>query len=79
MERWISTRSDASEDAHRDFDGFDVDEELRRLREAVKDGGTAALTFVAEAASNIDEHLNRGGVLPKRWRTAGSVQRRHTG
>lgn len=59
-----STRSRKSEDARRDFDGFDVDEELRRLRHAMRD---AQWRSVAELASNVDEHLCRGGSLPVAW------------
>lgn len=60
----VSTRSSASEDARRDFDGFDVDEELRRLRFAI---GNAQWRSVAELTSNIDEHLCRGGSFPVAW------------
>lgn len=59
-----STRSSASSDAHRDFDNFDVDEELRRLREARLQG---QWQIVAELAANLDEHLSRGGSLPVAW------------
>lgn len=60
----VSTRSSASEDARRDFDGFDVDEELRRLRFAMRD---AQWRSAAELTSNIDEHLCRGGSFPVAW------------
>jgi len=59
-----STRSNASDDARRDFDGFDVDEELRRLRKALRQ---AQWRSVAELAANLDEHLSRGGSLPVAW------------
>lgn len=59
-----STRSNANEDAHRDFDDFDQDEELQRFREAVRSGQwrTAAIL-----AANLDESLSRGGSLPAAW------------
>jgi hypothetical protein len=60
----VSTRSNASEDARRDFDHFDEDEELSRLREAMRQG---QWRVVAELASNLDEHLSRGGSLPVAW------------
>lgn len=60
----VSTRSNADEDARRDFDGFVVDEELSRLRRAMLDGQWHA---VAELAANLDEHLCRGGSLPVAW------------
>lgn len=59
-----STRSNASVDARRDFDGFAVDEELARLRRALRDGQWRA---AAELTANIDEHLSRGGSLPVAW------------
>jgi hypothetical protein len=69
------TRSHAGEDAHRDFDGWDIDEELARLRvalQAVKGWNirfAEHLAFVLEAIENIDEHLTRSGGrgLPKAW------------
>ena len=77
-----STRSGKKDaDARRDFDGFDVDEELRRLLAAVSAGARAlgmtplaTLEFAAEALGNIDEWLTRGGALPKRWWEAGSAR-----
>jgi hypothetical protein len=60
----MSTRSNKSEDARRDFDGFDVDEELRRFRSALRQGQWRA---AAELAANLDEHLCRGGSLPVAW------------
>ena len=60
----VSTRSIANEDARRDFDGFDVDEELRRLRRALRDG---RWRVAAELTANLDEHLCRGGSLPVAW------------
>jgi hypothetical protein len=59
-----STRSNESADARRDFDGFDADEELRRLRSALRDG---EWRIVAELAANLDEHLCRGGSFPVAW------------
>ena len=59
-----STRSNASADARRDFDGFDVDKELTRLRHALRDG---RWRIAAELTANIDEHLSRGGSLPVAW------------
>lgn len=59
-----STRSNESADAHRDFDGFDVDEELRRLRRALRE---RRWHLSSELAANIDEHLCRGGSLPVAW------------
>jgi len=60
----VSTRSNTNEDARRDFDGFDIDEELRRLRLALRDG---RWRVAAELAANLDEHLCRGGSLPVAW------------
>lgn len=60
----VSTRSNESEDARRDFDGFSVDEELQRLRLALRDGQWRA---AGELAANLDEHLSRGGSLPVAW------------
>lgn len=60
----ISTRSRQNPDAARDFDGFDVDEELRRFRDAVR---TDQPQVAIELAANIDEHLSRGGSLPVAW------------
>lgn len=59
-----STRSTKSVDSHRDMDGFDVDEELRRFRVA-KDQGDWELAV--RLASNIDEYLRRGGPWPVEW------------
>jgi hypothetical protein len=64
LEMITSTRSNKNEDARRDFDDFDVDEELRRLREALRDEQWHS---VAELAANLDEHLSRGGSLPVAW------------
>lgn len=63
-DRITSTRSNASADARRDFDGFDVNEELSRLRRALRDG---QWRIAAELSANIDEHLSRGGALPVAW------------
>lgn len=70
-----TTRSDENEDAHRDMDGFDVDEELARLRLALKSKASSASMFALEAIANIDEHLTRGGPLPKAWADAGFFAR----
>jgi hypothetical protein len=59
-----STRSNTNEDARRDFDDFDVDEELRRLRDALRRG---QWRVAAELSANLDEHLARGGSLPVAW------------
>ena len=59
-----STRSNTNPDAHRDFDGFDVDEELRRMREARHQ---EQWQIAAELAANLDEHLSLGGPLPVAW------------
>jgi hypothetical protein len=59
-----STRSNKNPDARQDFDGFDVDEELRRFRAAARGG---QLQVAVELAANIDEHLSRGGDLPVAW------------
>lgn len=72
--KWVSTRSDADVDARRDFDGFDVDEELRRLNAALSVATPPSIRFAAEAMVNIDEWLGRGGALPKRWWKAGSAR-----
>jgi hypothetical protein len=64
-----STRSHADDDAHRDFDQFDVNEELARVRRALHEEATPAVTnFIATAFSNIDEWIVRGGPLPKAWK-----------
>lgn len=60
-----STRSNKGVDAHRDFDGFDPDEKLRRFREAMRQDQPRA---AAELAANLDEWLSRGGDLPDAWR-----------
>ncbi len=76
----VSTRSAVNEDARRDFDGFDVDEELHLLRRALRDG---RWRIAAELVSNIDEHLCRGGSLPVAWmgpecmQEAGDLEERH--
>lgn len=59
-----STRSNKSVDARRDFDGFNVDKELDLMREAMWQGEWRK---AAELASNLDEHLSRGGSLPVAW------------
>lgn len=59
-----STRSDANADAHRDFDGWDVDEELRLFRQAVEEG---QFEVAAKLAANIDESMSCGGDFPKEW------------
>lgn len=54
-------------DTHRDMDGFDVDEELARLRLALRRPSVldpATARFIREAFRNIDEHLVREGTLP---------------
>ncbi len=73
-DRFTSTRSNESDDAHRDMDGFDVNEELARLRShllhCAEDRTLSAMhqAFIAvEMMSNIDEYLVRGGPLPKAW------------
>lgn len=72
-----TTRSHASEDAHRDMDGFDADEELARLRRAVVEARSlspeenpALYRFIAESFANLDEHLLREGALPRTWWSA---------
>lgn len=74
-----STRSDANVDAHRDMDGFDVGEELARLRRAVKEAECVSpeespelYRFIVEAFGNIDESLRREGDLPRAWWAAAS-------
>lgn len=59
-----STRSRENPDAHRDFGDFAVDEELRRLREALRTGQPLV---AADLAANLDEYLSRGGPLPVAW------------
>lgn len=62
----VSTRKGKhGTDAHRDFDGFDPGEELRRFRLAVELNQFAAATALA---SNLDEHMTRGGSPPLPWR-----------
>jgi len=61
----VSTRKGApGTDAHRDMDGFDPGEELRRFRLAVELNQFAAATTLA---SNLDEHMTRGGSPPMPW------------
>jgi hypothetical protein len=74
-----TTRSHEDEDAHRDFDDFDVNEELARLRRAVKEAEDTSpaeaqdlYKFIVEAFGNIDEHLQREGNLPRAWWAAAS-------
>ncbi|KKN65747.1 hypothetical protein LCGC14_0478860 [marine sediment metagenome] len=69
-----STRSNANPDAHRDMDGFDLNEELARLWRALHEAklvkpedSPELYTFIVEAAGNIDENLRRLGPLPKAW------------
>lgn len=71
-----STRSNKNADARRDFDDFDVNEELCRARRALREvskgedaersPGTL-LAFAVECFLNIDEWLSRGGDLPSAW------------
>ncbi len=73
-----STRSSASVDAHRDFDGFDPDEELARLRLALLTPGLpTALAFIVEATTNLDEWLIRFGRLPEAWKNSSSLREQH--
>lgn len=60
----ISTRSNSNEDARRDFDGFDIDDEMRLFREACRQKDWK---HAAEFMSNIDEYLVRGGEPPNCW------------
>jgi len=69
-----TTRSCEGADAHRDMGGFDVDEELARLRRAVRETEHVSpeespelYRFVTEAFGNVDEHLRRLGSLPETW------------
>lgn len=64
-----STRGSAAEraaDSTRDYD-FDVDEELARLRLALRDPSPEASAFIREAFGNIDESLTREGRCPRAW------------
>lgn len=63
----VTTRSCRNVDAHRDFDGFDINEELARLRYATTLATPEALDFAKTAFTNIDEFLVRGGPLPRTW------------
>lgn len=72
----VSTRSTANVDAHRDFDDFDLDRELKNLRSGLEAGD---ITFVREAFANIDEWLSRGGDLPEDWRGAGTGETKDCG
>jgi hypothetical protein len=51
-------------DAHRDMDGFDENEELRRFELAVK---KTQFAVAAKLAANLNEHAQRGGTLPAAW------------
>ncbi len=64
---FVTTRSNESEDAYRDMDGFDLEEELARLRLAMRASTLDSMTFAREAFNNIDEHLVRQGKLPRSW------------
>jgi len=60
-----STRKGApGTDAHRDFDGFDPGEELRRFRLAVE---LNQFKIASVLAFNLDEHMTRGGSPPIDW------------
>lgn len=67
---------DPDNDAYRDMDGFDVDEELARLRLAIREPmfvgpkATKLARFVAEAFHNIDRSLVREGDRPQAWLAA---------
>lgn len=69
-----TTRSNNSPDEYRDMSGFNVDDELNRLLLALsiekQKDLSSNIKFIFEAIKNIDEHLNRHGVLPERWRKA---------
>ncbi len=78
-EAHMTTRSSSSRDGHRDFDGFDVELELQRLRanldtadDKKQQRGIRDLALVtsATAARNIDEWMCRGGSMPFAWRAA---------
>jgi hypothetical protein len=60
----VSTRSSINADARRDFDNFDIDEELSRLRKAMRRG---QWRVVAELAANLDQYLSCGGSFPVAW------------
>lgn len=51
-------------DAHRDMDGFDPDEELRRMILATARG---KYKLAATMAHNLDENMQRGGPPPVAW------------
>lgn len=64
-----STRSNASADARRDFDGFDVDEELARLRRALReDQWPIAAELAARTSTNIFREEDR---FP--WHGSGTI------
>lgn len=74
-----STRSCEGEDARRDFDRFNPDEELRRMRAAIRESADAkattgdrrdAMRLAVEVAMNLDEWLTRAGRLPKVWESS---------
>jgi hypothetical protein len=74
-----STRASVRrEDVRRDFDGWDVNEELGRLRLAIMDlcssdewdVASPSVTCIVDLFSNIDESLVREGDLPDAWREA---------
>lgn len=52
-------------DAHRDFDHFNVDEELRTMRLAIE---RSIYPLTSGVFKNIDEWLSRGGKLPMAWK-----------
>lgn len=60
-----STREGKSgSEAHRDMDGFEPNEELRRFELAVKKG---EMRTAAKLAENLNEHMQRGGSPPGPW------------
>ena len=66
-----STRSNRSSDAHRDYDGFDCDEELLRAQLAVK---ARAWKKAAQMYANLDESMQPGGRIPASWLGPGCMR-----
>jgi hypothetical protein len=49
------------------FDGFDVNEELARIRCALRDPSAAASRFLRATIDNLDAYLTAGGQMPRAW------------
>jgi len=57
-------------DEYRDFSGWNVEEELARLRLAIKEWTPEAIDFARIAIKNLDENFVRWGLMPRSWNNA---------